>query len=117
MKSGDAIQGLCTHYPIYDATSSTGVVRFGYRDSNIYLYNINYATADDLKADFAAQYAAGTPVTICYPVATPWEEDITNTPEGQSLIAAKTIPLYTHIYCEDDVKPYMDISIRTVHGG
>lgn len=75
------------------------------------------STVDTWKAWLAAQVSSGSPVTVVYKLAEPWEEDITNTPEGQSLIAAKTIPLYTRIYCADDVKPYMDISIRTVHGG
>ena len=115
MLSGLALKGICTHYQTISLLEE-GVI-FGRNNSAIYFCETGFATENDFKSYIAAQHEAGTPIEVCYPVAEPWEEDITNTPEGQSLIAAKTIPLYTHIYCEDDVKPYMDISIRTVHGG
>ncbi len=40
---------------------------------------------DDLKSYFAAQYAAGTPVTVWYPLATPVEEDWSDTMYNDSV--------------------------------
>ena len=112
--------GYCTHFKVITSQSYQQGLWLGVNNNATYFICLPAEIASSLdvwKAWLASQAAAGMPVTICYPVAEPWEEDITNTPEGQSLIAAKTIPLYTHIYCDDDIKPYMDVSVRTVHGG
>ena len=39
--------------------------------SKVYLRDDAYSTVDEYKAYLAAQYAAGTPVQVCYKLATP----------------------------------------------
>lgn len=63
---------VCSHYPVGRE------LRAPTRYPNIWLYDGTtvvlvdaYASAEDLKAYLAEQYAAGTPVTIVYPLATP----------------------------------------------
>lgn len=68
----DACTWLCTHYPCVPNSASWGsydyclTVSTQDSDSQIRIRDINYnsGTAADFKAFLAAQYAAGTPVTI-----------------------------------------------------
>lgn len=108
--------GLCTHFAVYKSITYKTGVWFGAGNHAAYFIKLPEAfdTLDKWKAEVTRQHTAGTPIEIVYSLAEPREEDITDTPEGQSLIAARTIPLHTRIYSPDDVKPYMDISIRTV---
>jgi hypothetical protein len=47
--------------------------------STLYFHDKRFTTADDFKAYLAAQYAAGTPVTVWYVLAEP-ETGIVNEP-------------------------------------
>lgn len=77
LADGDITQ-ICTHYQSYAQTSVSTSVPDGYcafrsiNDANkrILINDSNCATADDLKAYLAQQYANGTPVTIWYVLAT-----------------------------------------------
>lgn len=109
MLVGRSLDGICSHLKTIFAQGQ-GVI-FGKNNPAVYFSGTGFSTPEEFKSCLAAQYAAGTPVEIVYTVATPWEEDITDTPEGQSILAARTKPLHTHIYSPSDVKPYLDISI------
>lgn len=73
-KSSKTNNGICNWYPVgYSASSSywlagpsgnnpTGTVR---------LVNTNFSTVEELKADLAAKYAAGNPVTVEYELDQP----------------------------------------------
>ena len=52
---------------------------------SIYFKNTNYSTEDQFKTYLADQYAAGTPVIIVYPLATPTTEQVA----GQTLALTK----------------------------
>jgi hypothetical protein len=101
--------GLCTHYPNQDSGSFDDLedkhvlVRFakngtksyiGLRDSSI--TSTHSEGVSELKEYLAAQYAAGTPVTIWYVLATP-ETAIVNEPlmkigDYTDMVAAANIP-------------------------
>lgn len=71
---GRTMEGYCNVYKTLSSitTDETGVI-FGHDNSNIYLYlpKTDYPDVASVKSYLAAQYAAGTPVTICYKLATP----------------------------------------------
>lgn len=62
--------GYCSHYPY--ANNSSKKCAFANANGAIVLYghNADYTLAE-FKAYLAAQYAAGTPVQVCYELATP----------------------------------------------
>lgn len=83
---------ICNYYAgkstnPYSADSNT--IQVGYNDGSLIFWNrvyitanrAEYATAADFKAYLAAQYNAGTPVIVIYPLATPTTESVT----GQTL--------------------------------
>ena len=83
---------ICNYYAgkstnPYSADSNT--IQVGYNGGSLTFWNrvyitanrAEYATAADFKAYLAAQYAAGTPVIVLYPLATPTTESVT----GQTL--------------------------------
>ena len=67
--------GFCSHI---NYTSSMWIqgIRFGANNNIIYVCQITnmFSTLTEWKQYLADQYAAGTPVTIYYPLATPTEE-------------------------------------------
>lgn len=78
--------GYCTHYKIISQQSvSSSCIRLSGYSNNIYfLYPTNdnpFASVAEFKQWLADQYAAGTPVIVVYPLATPTTESVT----GQTL--------------------------------
>ena len=76
----------CSHFAyIKSATFPTTDMYFSLNKSSAQcrfsLYYTAYTSADDFKQFLAEQYAAGTPVIIVYPLATPTTESVT----GQTL--------------------------------
>ena len=75
---------LCSHYT-YTAASTADMANntFGVSENSarIYFKDERYATVPEFQAFLAAQYAAGTPVIVIYPLATPTTESVT----GQTL--------------------------------
>ena len=74
---------VCSHFVgRTPKTSASGMVdgdiKLGYTSTynRLYLKYAAMATADDLKAWFASQYAAGTPVIMIYPLATETTETV-----------------------------------------
>lgn len=78
---------VCTHYkgiaPIGDVTMlnnfDTALLLTASGNNYFYIRDDNYTTVEDFKTYLAAQYAAGTPVTVWYILATP-ETAIVNEP-------------------------------------
>ena len=63
----------------YDADAITSAFAISRTDQvgsfTVKVSRVNYPTIADFEAYLAEQYAAGTPVTVYYPLATPVEED------------------------------------------
>lgn len=74
---------LCTHFRYSESTSSA--IQNGYfgaanSTANIYFRNDSAANLEEWKAWLAAQYAAGTPVIVLYPLDEPTTESVTGQP-------------------------------------
>jgi hypothetical protein len=68
-------QGLCSHYKWL---AQTGGTNHYYSSTNyLFIFSETLATEADFKSWLAAQYAAGTPVTVYYVLATPTTESVT----------------------------------------
>ena len=81
VNSSDA-SSLCTHIKRIVLTTNTNqsnrpCLRYPSSGSSIQWYDAdNTRTLADFKSFLAAQYAAGTPVVVYYPLATPFEESM-----------------------------------------
>ena len=81
----EAEKGLSTHYNGSKATNANlpdNSIKLTYSSDYgmILIKDTAYSTKDDFSAYLAAQYAAGTPVIIVYPLATPYTEQVTAQP-------------------------------------
>lgn len=69
------INMICSHYEVAANPVKANDVNHsicGWKaNSKVYLRDDAYSTVDDYKAYLAAQYAAGTPVQVCYRLAEP----------------------------------------------
>lgn len=67
-------KGFCSHYRVYPNGASTSLW-IGVNNKNLYFVGIfdvlGISTIDEFKSFLAAQYAAGTPVTVWYILAEP----------------------------------------------
>lgn len=73
---------ICTHYPIvssYNALTSTDLTFSVSRRPAVFIHDNRFADWNELKSYLAAQYAAGTPVTVWYALETE-ETGIVNEP-------------------------------------
>ena len=77
----------CTHYDISNVNSPQNNKVCVRLNKNGFTFgdNVNCTSTDTWKAYLAAQYAAGTPVTVIYPLATPTTESVA----GQTLQVAQ----------------------------
>lgn len=66
-RSTTGIDGYCTHYR-YDIAYNREPKSMQGRGSNIWVMDADMTTVEDFKAYLAAQAAAGTPVTLVYPL-------------------------------------------------
>lgn len=90
---------VCTHFPSARNSSDTtlntvyasGVTQGSIDRLSIWFRTTDY-TASTLKAFLAAQYAAGTPVIVWYPLATPTTESVTpqalRTQDGTTIVSS-----------------------------
>lgn len=67
---------ICTHYPAQNNTASYSQMAdkkicMRANSSNAWIRDTDYSTSADFKSYLAAQYAAGTPVTVWYVLAEP----------------------------------------------
>ncbi len=69
---------MCSHWPTVSYTEADGGSATGYNASDYHRFYVNsiFSTLDAFKAYLAAQYAAGTPVTVVYRLSTPITESI-----------------------------------------
>lgn len=77
------VTAVCSHYPVQSNVGGTGDVEegkmcFGTSKTlmRLFIKDTNYSTAADWKAYLAAQFAAGTPVTVWYVLAAPTVEHV-----------------------------------------
>lgn len=66
-----SLKGICTAFPLADITASTNNNGFNGWNTALYIRWESLSTVDALKSYLAAQYAAGTPVQVCYKLAEP----------------------------------------------
>lgn len=76
VKSQLSEMAKCSHYEVVIATNRTnmtlsGILTVGSNVTTMDFINNDYNNATEFKAHLAAQYAAGTPVTVWYVLATP----------------------------------------------
>lgn len=78
--TNDYRMGFCSHYKYEYANTNNTVYHTSANESKmIFILDNNYFTVSDFKSYLAQQYAAGTPVTIWYVLATE-ETGIVNEP-------------------------------------
>lgn len=66
------INGLCSHYAKYYGANFDKIDGIYLSNTNAFIItDLRFTTLTDFKAYLAAQYAAGTPVTVWYVLATP----------------------------------------------
>lgn len=63
--------GLCTHYPFILQSGGTTDHFYMNARGDLYIFSTTITSTDDFKTYFQQQYAAGTPVTVWYVLATP----------------------------------------------
>ena len=100
---------VCTHYVVRgwnDAKNNDNSINvsFTYARQSINVRMDTYSTVSDFKSYLAAQYAAGTPVTVWYVLATP-ETGIVNEPLRKIGDYADTLSM-----------EQAGVSIPTLHG-
>lgn len=82
------MEGLCTHFGYAGSGANEGT--YFLTSSRRLFFHTKFETVDDLKAFLAAQYAAGTPVIVVYPLAEETTEHTTaqnlSTYEGTNIV-------------------------------
>ena len=88
---------LCTHFTWgdNDAYKRLKDNSMEARGSNMWLYSSAFTEPAEVKAFFAQQYAAGTPVTLVYAMETPYEES--GVPENEAVKQIHTYKGMTHV--------------------
>ena len=87
------VGAICSHYPYSSATLSSAPNKsfITFASENIGFKDSAFTSAEDLKAFFAEQYAAGTPVIVVYPLASAvterTEPQILHTEDGTNTIS------------------------------
>lgn len=92
---------LCTHYPYSSATMANAPDKsvLTFSSQNVGIKDSTFASKTDVTDFFAAQYAAGTPVIVIYPLADETTESVTpqalSTTEGDNVVsvAANVSPI------------------------
>lgn len=85
LRGANQILAICSHYSSFPQTSSAqgvpaGNISFSFTTTQrLYCYDTTIREVADFKSYLAAQYTAGTPVTVWYVLATP-ETAIVNEP-------------------------------------
>lgn len=87
--------GICSHYR-YEQHAENSLAVTNAKDATIVYNGKNHYTADDAgleawRAYLSAQYAAGTPVQICYELATPQEIEVEGADNLLALAGTNTI--------------------------
>lgn len=94
-------EGLCTHFDYAGSGANEGT--YFLTTSRRFFVHTNFESSADLKAFLAAQYAAGTPVIVWYPLAPPVTESIT--PQELSTVKGNNV-----IDATSDIAPF-DVSV------
>jgi len=105
------LQVVCTHF-MSTPTIPADAYRFGYAFIRLDLQKLYFGTRlfdDDFKTYLAAQYSAGTPVTVWYVLATPEEEPLENllpiwTIKGSDVLTTETTVQPSNIWIKGKIK-------------
>jgi len=89
----------CTHLITGGTTGDRFYVR-ATGGTGVRIYVSEYATADDVKAWLASQYANGTPVTVVYELATPFTVQLTPTQVLSLAQSDKYVPQINTVYSD-----------------
>lgn len=117
--SNGRMNGFCTHFtPLFTpAGSAINGITFGASNNVIYITfsakttkALNLTNTASVKTWLAAQYEAGTPVTIWYVLAEPEEEPLENllpiqTIKGTNILTADTTVQPSEMYLKGKIKP------------
>lgn len=66
-----SLKAKCTAFPLVNITGNNNNNGFNGWDTSLYIRWDSLSTVDALKSYLASQYAAGTPVQVCYKLTTP----------------------------------------------
>jgi hypothetical protein len=94
--SGALENGACSHFRCETGAAYNTLYpdSVEVRAARLWVYAARFETAAELKAYLAAQYAAGTPVTVVYPLAEEYEVQLTGTiitaAEGENVLMSST---------------------------
>ena len=105
----------CTHFKNITGQEIRNVNNLGvtiWGDGAGVWFRAPYTTVEDFTAWLQAQYTAGTPVVVKYPLATPTELPFTEAQKSakeqiKSLHSYKNV---THIFSTDEVAPITDVT-------
>ena len=86
-----SLHGICTAFPLVDITGTNNNNGFNGWNTVLYIRWASLSTVDALKSYLAAQYAAGTPVQICYKLAEPVPFTVTGAQPILALSGANTV--------------------------
>lgn len=118
---------VCTHFPfLYNASSDT-VHFYIFSDGHaVFYYPDPNFTVEDWKSYLAAQYAAGTPVTVCYEAEVPLGTVQLTPTQIRSLLALdKYEPRINTVYTDQEAVQvgyqryanYVDLNTNQIVGG
>ena len=86
-----SLKAKCTAFPLADISGNNNNNGFNGWNTALYIRWASLSTVDALKSYLAAQYAAGTPVQVCYKLATPTPFTATGAQPIPALAGANTI--------------------------
>lgn len=86
-----SLMGICTAFPLVDINASTNNNGFNGWNTALYIRWASLSTVDTLKSYLATQYAAGTPVQVCYKPKTPTPFTATGAQPISSLSGVNTL--------------------------
>lgn len=86
-----SLRGICTAFPLADINASTNNNGFNGWNTALYIRWESLSTVDALKSYLATQYAAGTPVQICYKPKAPTSFPATGSQPIPALSGVNTV--------------------------
>lgn len=113
--TGDFQSGISSHWPFEKnkgvfglLTEGHGCIRSAY--NQLWIRDNNFPSVADFKSYLAAQYAAGTPVTVWYVLTTPIEEPLGTLPaiptlSGTNAMSVDTTVKPSQMYIKGKIKP------------
>lgn len=86
-----SLKAKCTAFPVADISGNNNNNGFNGWNTTLYIRWASLSTVDALKSYLAAQYAAGTPVQVCYKLAEPVPFTATGAQPIPAIAGANTV--------------------------